>query len=324
MTDAPELLADGVIAGDRRSLARAITLVESTSPDHRGDAIALLNTLHRAPGSAIRIGISGAPGAGKSTLIEAFGLHLIEQGNRVAVLAVDPSSQRTGGSILGDKTRMEQLARKSEAFVRPSPSGGALGGVARRTREAMTCCEAAGFDFVLIETVGVGQSETAVADMVDVFVLVVSPGGGDELQGIKRGIMELADIVAVNKADGDMLPAAREAAGDYGRALHFLRPRVPNWTPQAILVSSIEHTGIDTLSEAIGACVATQDADGVRFARRHDQDVHWMWAEVFDSLTTKLRATAEASAHVDQIEAAVRAGELSPAAAAAKVLEGGV
>lgn len=320
MTETPDQLAEGVRSGDRRALARAITLVESSNPQHRDDAVRLLNALHPSENTALRVGISGAPGAGKSTIIEALGLELIDRGHRVAVLAVDPSSQRSGGSILGDKTRMEQLARKQDAFVRPSPSSGALGGVARRTREALTCCEAAGFDVVLVETVGVGQSETAVADMVDVFVLVVSPGGGDELQGIKRGIMELADIVAVNKADGNLLAAAREAASEYGRALHFLRPRIPNWTPQAILTSAVERTGIDELCETIGACIATQDASGSRQARRKEQDVHWMWAEVYDSLAATVRATAETSARVDAIEAQVRDGDVSPAAAAAEIL----
>lgn len=320
MTETPDELADGVRSGDRRALARAITLVESSNPSHRERAIHLLDRLHTNDGEALRVGISGTPGAGKSTLIEALGLELIERGHRVAVLAVDPSSQRTGGSILGDKTRMEQLARSREAFVRPSPSGGALGGVARRTREALTCCEAAGFDVVLVETVGVGQSETAVADMVDVFVLVVSPGGGDELQGIKRGIMELADIVAVNKADGNLLAAAREAATEYGRALHLLRPRIPGWTPQAILTSAVEGAGIGELCDTVGACIATQDSAGARQLRRREQDVHWMWAEVFDSLAATVRATAESSARVDTIETQVREGAMSPAAAAAEIL----
>ena len=218
-------LADAVRAGDRRALARAITLVESTRRDHRADAVALLDAILPATGTATRVGISGAPGAGKSTFIEALGLHLVDAGHRVAVLAVDPSSARSGGSILGDKTRMEQLSRRPEAFIRPSPSGGTLGGVARRTREALLVCEAAGFDVVLVETVGVGQSEVAVAGMVDLFVLLLAPGAGDELQGVKRGIVELADLIVVNKADGDLLDPARHTAADYAHALHLVRSR---------------------------------------------------------------------------------------------------
>jgi LAO/AO transport system kinase len=211
--------ADAVRGGDRRSLARAITLAESTRPDHREEAVALLDELLPSTGGAIRVGISGAPGAGKSTFIEALGLHLVDHGHRLAVLAVDPSSRRSGGSILGDKTRMEMLSRRSEAFIRPSPSGGTLGGVARRTREALLLCEAAGHDVVLVETVGVGQSEVAVAGMVDVFVLLLAPGAGDDLQGVKRGIVELADVVVVNKADGDLAAAAERTAADSANAL---------------------------------------------------------------------------------------------------------
>ena len=217
-------LASLVVDGDRRALARAITLVESTRADHRADAEALLAEVLPHVGGAVRVGISGAPGAGKSTFIEALGGHLVEHDHRVAVLAVDPSSTRSGGSILGDKTRMEQLTRSPNAFVRPSPTGGTLGGVARRTREALLLCEAAGFDVVLVETVGVGQSEVKVAAMVDLFLVLVAPGGGDELQGLKRGIMELADLVVVNKADGDLAATAAHTAADYAAALHLVRP----------------------------------------------------------------------------------------------------
>ena len=225
-----------MVDGDRRALARAITLVESTRADHRAEAEALLAEVLPHTGDAIRVGISGAPGAGKSTFIEALGLHLVAHGHRVAVLAVDPSSTRSGGSILGDKTRMEQLTRSPHAFVRPSPTGGTLGGVARRTREAMLLCEAAGFDVVLVETVGVGQSEVKVAAMVDLFLVLVAPGGGDELQGLKRGIMELADLVVVNKADGDLAAAAAHTAADYAAALHLVRPRIAGWTPRVLHV----------------------------------------------------------------------------------------
>ncbi|MBI5163680.1 MAG: methylmalonyl Co-A mutase-associated GTPase MeaB, partial [Magnetospirillum sp.] len=222
-------LVAGVQAGERRALARAITLIESTRPDHRDAADALLHDLLPQAGNAVRVGITGVPGAGKSTFIEAFGLAAIAAGHRLAVLAVDPSSPRSGGSILGDKTRMEELSRDPRAFIRPSPSGGTLGGVARRTREAMLVCEAAGFDVVIVETVGVGQSETAVADMVDMFLLLLVPGGGDELQGLKKGIVELADAIVVNKADGDLAAAAGRAARDYANALHLLAAPAGGW-----------------------------------------------------------------------------------------------
>src|SRR5438105_7779016 len=224
-------LAQQLVDGDRRALARAITLVESTRGDHRAEAEALLAEVLPRSGGAVRVGISGAPGAGKSTFIEALGSYLVAHDHRVAVLAVDPSSKRSGGSILGDKTRMEELTRSPAAFVRPSPTGGTLGGVARRTREAMLLCEAAGFDVVLVETVGVGQSEVRVAAMVDLFLVLVAPGAGDELQGLKRGIMELADLVVVNKADGDLAATAARTAADYSAALHLMRPRIIGWEP---------------------------------------------------------------------------------------------
>jgi LAO/AO transport system kinase len=261
-------LARQVLDGDRRALARAITLVESTRDDHRADAEDLLDELLPHTGNAVRVGVSGAPGAGKSTFIEALGSRLVEEEHQVAVLAVDPSSMRTGGSILGDKTRMEQLTRSERAFVRPSPTGGSLGGVARRTREAMLCCEAAGFEVVLVETVGVGQSEVKVAAMVDAFLVLVAPGGGDELQGVKRGIMELADIVVVNKADGDLGPLARSTAADYANALHLLRPRSVHWAPRVLVCSALDGTGIDevwaTVDElriALGTELTTRRAE---------------------------------------------------------------
>ena len=232
-------LAEQVVDGDRRALARAITLVESTRADHRAEAEALLAEVLPHVGNSVRVGISGAPGAGKSTFIEALGGYLVEQTHRVAVLAVDPSSTRSGGSILGDKTRMEQLTRSPLAFVRPSPTGGTLGGVARRTREALLLCEAAGFDVVLVETVGVGQSEVKVAAMVDLFLVLVAPGGGDELQGLKRGIMELADLVVVNKADGDLAATAAHTAADYAAALHLVRPRIAGWDPRVLTCSAL-------------------------------------------------------------------------------------
>jgi LAO/AO transport system kinase len=314
-------LAQQVLEGDRRALARGITTVESTRADHRDEAAALLTEVLPRTGGAIRIGISGAPGSGKSTFIETFGLRLIEQGHRVAVLAVDPSSTRTGGSILGDKTRMGELTRSDAAFVRPSPAAGTLGGVARRTREAMLLCEAAGFDVVMVETVGVGQSEVAVAGMVDLFAVLVAPGAGDELQGIKRGIIELADVVVVNKNDGELAPAAKTTATDYGSALRLVRSKTAAWTPRVVLVSSLEGRGIDELWSTVEEFRSTLDATGELDRRRAEQAREWMWSEVSESLMEALRHDERVSALADRLEAAVTAGELPPAAAARQVLD---
>jgi LAO/AO transport system kinase len=310
-----------VRAGDRRALARAITLVESTRPDHRAAAEALCDQIGDATGGAVRVGISGPPGVGKSTFIEAYGLHLIAAGHRVAVLAVDPSSQRSGGSILGDKTRMEQLVRAPEAFIRPSPAGATLGGLARRSREVLLLCEAAGFDHVLVETVGVGQSELAVADMTDLFVLLVSPGGGDELQGIKRGIMELADLVVVTKADGDLATAARHAAADHKRALHLLRPPHPELTPTALLVSSLTGEGLDAVAERIAADHATLVSTGALARLRARQRRAWLWAEVTEAVTERFRSDTDAAARLAALEAQVVAGAVSPVTAARTLLD---
>jgi LAO/AO transport system kinase len=314
-------LADQVATGDRRALARAITLVESTRADHRDEADALLSELIGRTGGATRVGISGAPGAGKSTLIEALGLQLVDSGHQVAVLAVDPSSTRTGGSILGDKTRMEELVRRSEAFVRPSPTGGTLGGVARRTREAMLCCEAAGFDVVLIETVGVGQSEVAVEGMVDTFVLVLAPAGGDELQGIKRGIMELADIVVVTKADGALEPAATTTAADYANALHLVRPKTTAWAAQVVTCSAITPRGVDDVWSAIEEHRAALGASGDLERHRAEQAREWMWAEIGEGLLARLRANPGAAEAAKRLEAEVAAGRLPAPIAAARVLD---
>src|SRR4051812_7322079 len=288
-------LGQQVIAGDRRALARAITLVESTRADHRAEAEALLAEVLPAVGGAVRVGISGAPGAGKSTFIEALGTHLVASDvpggdHQVAVLAVDPSSTRSGGSILGDKTRMEQLTRSRHAFVRPSPTGGTLGGVARRTREAMLLCEAAGFDVVLVETVGVGQSEVKVAAMVDLFLVLVAPGGGDELQGLKRGIMELADLVVVNKADGELASVAAHTAADYAAALHLVRPRLSAWTPRVLTCSALTGTGIPEVWEIVAEFRDAVAADLP--ALRAAQSREWMWSEVTDSLLEALTTDA--------------------------------
>ena len=269
----------------------------------------------------MRVGISGSPGAGKSTFIEALGLHVVEHGHRVAVLAVDPSSTRSGGSILGDKTRMEQLVRSPSAFIRPSPTGGTLGGVARRTREAMLLCEAAGFDVVLVETVGVGQSEVAVDAMVDLFLLLLAPGGGDELQGIKRGIVELADLVVVNKADGDLAAAARSAASDYSSALRLLRAKQAGWEPRVLTASALEGTGVHDVWAAIEEFRATLDASGELERRRAQQAGDWMWSEVSESLLDALRRDAGVAALAGELEEAVRRGDLAPAAAARRLLD---
>ncbi|HEV7524356.1 MAG TPA: methylmalonyl Co-A mutase-associated GTPase MeaB [Acidimicrobiia bacterium] len=314
-------LADAVRAGDRRSLARAITLVESTRADHREEAAALLDELLAATGGSTRVGISGAPGAGKSTFIEALGLNLVDAGHEVAVLAVDPSSTRGGGSILGDKTRMEQLSRSPGAFIRPSPSKGTLGGVARRTREAMLVCEAAGFDVVLVETVGVGQSEVAVAGMVDVFLLLLAPGAGDDLQGVKRGIVELADLVVVNKADGALADLARHTAADYGNALHLLRPRTDGWSARVLSCSALEGVGIGEVWAVVEEFMTAARTSDALFVRRGEQARDWMWSEVSETLLERLRTDAQVRAGLDALEADVGAGRISPTAAARSLLE---
>jgi len=313
-------LCDALRAGDRRALARAITLVESTRTEHRADAAALLDELLPSTGTSVRAGISGAPGAGKSTFIEAFGLHVIAEGHRVAVLAVDPSSTRSGGSILGDKTRMEGLARSPDAFIRPTPAGGTLGGVARRTREALLVCEAAGFDVVVVETVGVGQSEVAVAGMVDVFVLLLAPGAGDDLQGVKRGIVELADLLVVNKADGALADLARHTAADYAHALHLVRPRTDDWTPRVMLCSALEGMGVGAVWDALVELTTVARASGGLAARRAEQARDWMWAEITETLVEGLRADARVSAEIEDLEGEVAAGRLSPTAAARRLL----
>jgi LAO/AO transport system kinase len=304
---------------DRRALARAITLVESTRADHRVEADALLASLLPQTGKSIRIGISGVPGVGKSTFIEAFGLHAIAQGRRVAVLAVDPSSRRGGGSILGDKTRMPELTRHARAFVRPSPSGGTLGGVARRTAEAILVCEAAGFDLVLVETVGVGQSETAVADMTDLFLLLLLPNAGDELQGIKRGVVELADLLVVNKADGANLDLAGRAAADYANAIRLLRPASPWWTPQVLQCSALTGAGVAAVWDAV---MQFQAAAGSGIAERRRQQARArLWAEIGDTLIDALKADRKSSALIPKLEQQLDAGSITPGAASRALLQ---
>ncbi|MGH9112072.1 MAG: methylmalonyl Co-A mutase-associated GTPase MeaB [Acidimicrobiales bacterium] len=313
--------ADEVIAGDRRALARSITLVESTRADHRAEAAALLDAVLPHTGKAVRLGVTGTPGAGKSTFVEELGGRLTGAGHRVAVLAVDPSSRRSGGSILGDKTRMERLARDPQAFIRPSPSGGSLGGVARRTREAALLCEAAGFDVIVVETVGVGQSEVAVADMVDCFCLLVAPGGGDELQGIKRGIIELADLIVVNKADGELLPAARRAVADYRHAVHLLRPKHPGWEVPVVPVSALQGTGVDEVWATVEKLAAHLREGDALEQLRSAQSLAWMWDEIRERLVESLRHDPGVAARSADAETAVRRGRLSPTTAARRLLE---
>jgi LAO/AO transport system kinase len=316
----PSQLAERLLAGDRRALARAITLVESRHEADRAAADTLLQAILPHTGKAIRVGISGTPGVGKSSFIERFGLYLTSHARKVAVLAVDPSSTLSGGSILGDKTRMEQLGREASAFIRPSPSGGSLGGVARRTREAMLLTEAAGFDVVLVETVGVGQSETTVAEMVDIFLLLLAPAGGDDLQGIKRGIMELADLVVVNKADGDLLPKARLAAADYRMALHLMRPRHAEWQPQVQMVSALLNEGIDAVWAAIEDFRAKLERTGTFQAQRRRQAEGWLWRELQDGLLDWLKHDPAVAGELPRLQKAVGAGKATPHAAAKKIL----
>ncbi|MDQ0469689.1 methylmalonyl Co-A mutase-associated GTPase MeaB [Labrys wisconsinensis] len=310
------MLAQRLAAGDRAALARAITLVESKKAEHRAQARELVQVLLPSTGRALRLGVTGVPGVGKSTLIDRLGSMLTARGHRVAVLAVDPSSTRSGGSILGDKTRMAALATDENAFIRPSPSAGTLGGVAARTREAMLLCEAAGFDVVLVETVGVGQSETAVADLVDCFLVLMLPGAGDELQGIKKGVIELADIVAVNKADGDGVARAQAAAGDYRAALHILAPASPAWSVPVAIVSGATGAGLEALWATIGDHRARMEAAGLLQARRRAQQVTWMRVMLEERLTARLRTDPAIRRRLRELEAEVAAGRLAPLVAA--------
>ncbi|WP_170456081.1 methylmalonyl Co-A mutase-associated GTPase MeaB [Ruegeria arenilitoris] len=314
-------LADRILKGDRRALARAITLVESTRADHRAQTAQLLDVLSGVGRQALRIGLSGTPGVGKSTFIESFGMMLIGQELRVAVLAVDPSSARSGGSILGDKTRMERLSREANAFIRPSPSQSHLGGVARRTREAIALCEAAGFDVVLIETVGVGQSETVVSEMSDLFLLLLAPAGGDELQGVKRGIMEMADMILVNKADGDLKATATRTCADYAGALRLLRkrPQDPEGFPKAMTVSAVEEHGLDQAWAEMQALADWRKQNGHWDTNRAEQARYWFDQEVRHALLAKLE-TPRARSEMDRLGAEVGSGRLSPSVAAERML----
>jgi len=313
-------LARGVRAGDRADLSRAITLIESKRADHRRSAAALMQALVGATGKAVRVGITGAPGVGKSTTIDALGTMLTKEGCKVAVLAVDPSSRRTGGSILADKTRMARLANDANAFIRPSPASGTLGGVAARTRETMLLCEAAGYDVVLVETIGVGQSEIAVADMTDFFLLLMLPGAGDELQGLKKGVVELADMIAVNKADGDNISRAKAAAAEYRAALHILAPRSANWSPPVLTYSALTGEGVTALWKHVLDHRDKLTASGELASRRAEQQVKWMWAMLEERLFAPLRSDRAIKAALAGIEADVAAGKLAPAAAVDKIV----
>ncbi len=314
-------LTAAIRSGDRATLARAITLIESKRADHRKTAHLLVQELLPATGKAVRLGITGAPGAGKSTTIDTLGTYLTAQGHKVAVLAVDPSSSRTGGSILGDKTRMAQLAVDPNAFIRPSPSSGTLGGVAAKTRETMLLCEAAGYDVLIVETVGVGQSETTVADMTDFFLVLMVAGAGDELQGIKKGIVELADMIAVNKADGDNIGRATMAAADYRGALHILAPRSPTWSPPVLTYSALTGNGIDKLWAQVLDHKEKMTASGELAARRREQQVKWMWTMLEERLTARLRSDPTVRAKVRQAETAVAAGRLAPTIAVEEIAQ---
>jgi LAO/AO transport system kinase len=314
-------LVKGIQAGDRAVLGRALTLVESNHAGDRRQAQELLTTLLPLTGGAQRIGISGVPGVGKSTFIESFGLQLVEAGHRVAVLAVDPSSSVSKGSILGDKTRMEKLAVSDDAFIRPSPTGGSLGGVARKTRESILVCEAAGYDVVLVETVGVGQSETAVAEMVDCFLLLMLTGAGDELQGIKRGILELADVIAINKADGANTETAERARTELERALAILRPAGEGgWTPRVVTSSGSTGAGLDEIWRLIKEHRAVMEADGQLERRRRRQSLGWMWEMVDEGLRNSVREHPRVAMTLDSIEADVLEGLTTPTDAAETIL----
>ena len=314
-------LAQNIRLGDRRALSKGITLVESALPTHQENASELLEILMPYTGESIRIGVSGAPGVGKSTFIESFGGHVINQGHKVAVLAVDPTSSVSGGSILGDKTRMESLSRENDAYIRPSPAGKTLGGVTRRTRETLLLCEAAGFDVIFVETVGVGQSETAVSEMTDMFLLLIPPGGGDELQGIKRGIMELADPVLVNKSAGDQLAAASRTAADYQVALEFLHNRSLNWKAKVQTMSALTGQDIDQVWQLIIDYRNLLDTAGEISSRRIAQSSSWMWSEISEGLLEELKQSELVMSHIDSIENEVKSGNLPPTVAARKLIK---
>ncbi|MCW2283352.1 LAO/AO transport system kinase [Rhodoblastus acidophilus] len=305
-------LADKLRGGDRAALARAITLVESVKPEHQAQARELVQKLLPHTGKAMRVGITGVPGVGKSTTIDTLGSNLVQAGQKVAVLAVDPSSTRTGGSILGDKTRMVRLSAERNAFIRPSPSSGTLGGVAAKTRETMLLCEAAGFDVVVVETVGIGQSETTVADMTDFFLVLMLPGAGDELQGIKKGVLEIADMIAINKSEGEGRNRAVAAAGEYRAALHIMQPASPNWSPPVVLISGLDNIGLDEMWAKVVEHRRCFEASGEFAQKRRAQQVKWMWTMLEERLHGRLRRDPQVKSRLHELEARVAEGALSP------------
>ena len=310
-----EDLAAKILGGDRSTLARAITLIESKKPEHQAKARLLVQALLPHTGKALRVGITGVPGVGKSTTIDQLGANLTAAGRKVAVLAVDPSSTRTGGSILGDKTRMAKLAVDRNAFIRPSPSSGTLGGVAAKTRETMLLCEAAGFDVILVETVGVGQSETTVAGMVDFFLVLMLPGAGDELQGIKKGVLEIADMIAVNKSDGDNATRARQAASEYRAALNIMASKSASWTPPVVLISGLANQGLDAMWDQVVTHRAKLTATGEFAERRRTQQVSWMWSMLEDRVMQALKHNPKVSHRLHDLEGGVREGTVSASVA---------
>lgn len=317
----PQAYVDGVLAGDRRLLAKTITLVESNRSEHQALATRIVDKLLPHTGSATRLGITGVPGVGKSTFIEAFGMMLADTGHRLAVLAVDPSSTRSGGSIMADKTRMERLSIHSAAFIRPSPSGGCLGGVARKTRETLLVCEAAGFDVIIVETVGVGQSETTVASMVDFFLVLMLAGAGDELQGIKKGVLELADALAVNKADGDNVEKAARAQRQYAAALHLLSPASTAWSPPVLTCSALESSGLKAIWETVGNHRAALTATGEFAANRRKQAMDWLWALIEEGLRHRFRSNVGVQQRLPALLRSVESGSMAPTVAASELLD---
>jgi len=320
ISEDPQEYVEGVLAGDRRTLSKTITLIESSLTAHQEMAGKVVDRLVDHSGKAVRLGITGVPGVGKSTFIESLGMMLVDKGHRVAVLAVDPSSKRSGGSVLADKTRMEKLAVETRAFIRPSPSGGTLGGVARKTRETMIACEAAGFDVMIVETVGVGQSETTVASMVDFFLVLMIAGAGDEIQGIKKGILELADAVAVNKADGDNIEKAELARKQYANALHLLMPATPSWTPPVLTCSALEMTGIDVIWENVLEHRKKLMHTGELAEKRQAQALDWMWALVEEGLKLRFHKNTEITQLLPKLQKAVINGKTAPTVAASTLL----
>jgi LAO/AO transport system kinase len=316
----PEDYVNGVLNGDRRLLSKTITVIESALGRHKDMARTILDQLLPHTGQAVRLGITGVPGVGKSTFIESLGMALIGKGHKVAVLAVDPSSTRSGGSIMADKTRMEQLSVQAHAFIRPSPSGGTLGGVARKTRETMLVCEAAGFDVMIVETVGVGQSETAVASMVDFFLVLMLAGAGDELQGIKKGVLELADAIAITKADGDNVAKAKQAARAYASALHLLSPASPNWSPPVLTCSALAQDGVEEVWQTVLDHRQRMQASGEFGIKRRGQALDWLQALVDEGLRERFLRHPEIAKHLPRCKKAVARGETSPTAAASELL----